>query len=207
MTKLLVFYSFILTSLMATVGFLTAHTVAEILSALLFFPLALYFALIFFPQKSTALVLPKAESSTGRKSRIGKKTDLAKPPSFDPDRRAFLKIIGTAGLTLFLFSVFTKRAHGAFFGSMPGPGTVALKDSQGTVIDPAISTPTDGYKISDIDSSTPAYYGFTNKAGKWFIMKEGTSGDYRYKKGDTSYSTNWTNRTSLTYDYFNVVFA
>lgn len=61
------------------------------------------------------------------------------------------------------------------------------------------------YKVSDIDSSTPSYYGFIKFDGSWYIMKE-SSGTYRYVKGASSYSTNWTNRASLTYDYYDQVF-
>ena len=112
----------------------------------------------------------------------------------------------TLQISLFLFSVFTQKAHGAFFGSVPGPGTVSLKDTSGAQIDPAIKTPTDGYKISQIDDSSPAFYGFIDKTGAWFIMKEDSTGAYRYAKGSSSFSTNWTNRAILSYDYFDAIF-
>lgn len=126
--------------------------------------------------------------------------------NLDIDKRAFIKLIGSAGLSVFLLSIFTKNAQAAFFGSVPGPGTVALKDTTGAQIDPAKHHPTDGYKISQLDDSVPAYYGFTEKGGAWFIMREDASGNYRYAKGASSFSTNWTNRASLTYDYFENVF-
>lgn len=68
--------------------------------------------------------------------------------------------------------------------------------------------PTITYKISDIDTaSDPKYYGNVAADGSWYIMKESTSGGtFRYANGTSSYSTNWTGRASLTYDYFNVVF-
>lgn len=64
------------------------------------------------------------------------------------------------------------------------------------------------YKISDTDSaSDPKYYGNVAADGSWYIMKETTSaGTYRYCKGASSYSTNWTGRAGLTYDYFDVIF-
>lgn len=217
--KTVVFYNFILVTLMMIVGFMGASSFPELLSAIFFFPLALYFGLLLLPNKARALVIPKVvEKQDSIQSLPSKSHDPSSsphlPPStpnpptpkLDPDRRAFIKLIGTAGITLFLFSLFTKKAHGAFFGSMPGPGTVSIKDSSGTVIDPAASTPTDGYKISEVDDSSPAYYGFIHKNGKWFIMKE-TSGAYRYTKGNSSFGTNWTGRVALTYDYFNVIFA
>jgi len=62
------------------------------------------------------------------------------------------------------------------------------------------------YYISDIDdASDPKYYGFLDKDGNWYILKE-TSGTYRYEHGSANYTTNWTNRASLTYNYFDVEF-
>ena len=66
----------------------------------------------------------------------------------------------------------------------------------------------DGYAISEIDDAgNPAYYGYINKNGNWFIMQENVAAKtYRYAKGASDYTTNWTNRASLTYDYFYNVF-
>lgn len=61
------------------------------------------------------------------------------------------------------------------------------------------------YKISNIDTSTPSYYGFTDKAGNWYIMKN-DSGAYTYVKGASGYTTAWTNRATQTYDYFYNIF-
>lgn len=125
----------------------------------------------------------------------------------DLDRRMFLKLIGSAGITAFLFSIFTDKSHAAFFGSMPGPGTIAIKDSNGTVIDPSEKQPTDGYNISQVDDGiTASYYGFVHRTGAWYIQKEDATGNYRYTKGPSDFATNWTNRTSLTYDYFDNIF-
>ncbi len=104
----------------------------------------------------------------------------------------------------------TKRAQGAFFGSVPGPGVVALKDTSGAEIDPAIKLPTDGYKISEIDDSSPAYYGFVDKDGDWFIMKESSAGQYKYYKkivtDDDTFTVEWPNRGGFTYLYFDSIF-
>ena len=125
----------------------------------------------------------------------------------DEDRRTFLKIIASAGAGLFFMTIFTKKTEAAFFGSAPQPSTLKLKDSQGNIIDPAEKNPTDGFRITQIDdSSTPTYYGFVDKNGSWFIMKEESSGAYRYVKGDSNFSNSWSNRTSLTYGYFDEVF-
>ena len=65
------------------------------------------------------------------------------------------------------------------------------------------SDPTEGYKITDIDSA--GYYGYMRANDTWYIM-QGVSGAYRYIKGDSDYATNWSNRIGLAYDYFNIIF-
>ncbi len=62
--------------------------------------------------------------------------------------------------------------------------------------------PLDGYKVTDIDDS---YFGYLKSDGSWYIMRE-SSGTYRYVKGDSDYSTAWTGRGELSYQYFNVIF-
>jgi len=69
--------------------------------------------------------------------------------------------------------------------------------------------PIEGYQVSDTDTTSPNYYGYIDKDGRWYIMKETISGNitiYRFAKGESNYSTNWTNRADLTYDYFSEVF-
>lgn len=62
------------------------------------------------------------------------------------------------------------------------------------------------YKIADIDdSSDPKYYGFVDKEGGWLILKEDTTSSpktYRYERGTSGYTANWTNRAALTYYYY-----
>lgn len=202
MKKILIYYNFVVVSLIVVVGFLSAESYMELVTSTLFFPLFAYFALQVLPKKAKAIVLPTVKIQQAEAAEV---LELKKE-GVDTNRRAFLKLIGTAGLSLFMFSLFTKRAEAAFFGSVPGPGSVSIKDTSGNKIDPSEKQPTDGYKITDIDDSSPAYYGFLNKNGAWFIQKEGVSGDYRYTKGSAAYSTNWTNRASLTYDYFDNIF-
>jgi len=69
---------------------------------------------------------------------------------------------------------------------------------------------TSNYVISDKDDdASPNYYGFVNADGGWYILKETVSAGadtYRYIKGDSDYTTNWTGRAGLTYGYFNAIF-
>lgn len=67
------------------------------------------------------------------------------------------------------------------------------------------------YFVSDRDEavSSPNYYGFIKKDGSWYIMRQTSSSGvytYRYVKGSSDYATNWTNRASLSYDYFYNIF-
>ena len=66
------------------------------------------------------------------------------------------------------------------------------------------------YVLSDKDDDgTPNYYGYVNKDGGWYIMKETISAgndQYRFIKGTTAYTTNWTGRAGLSYDYFYNIF-
>ncbi len=204
MPRLLTYYSFIITTAMVALSFLSAQTLPQLISAVLFSPLAIYFFLQVLPRRNHAINIKKIALTPSQPDPESKSPLVAK--SFDFDRRTFLKLIGGAGLSVFIFSLFTKNAEAAFFGSVPGPGTVALKDSLGNKIDPAEKMPTDGYKVNQLDDASPAYYGFTKKGGAWFIMKEDSSGNYRYSKGASGFPTNWTNRATLTYDYYDNVF-
>ncbi len=65
---------------------------------------------------------------------------------------------------------------------------------------------TSKYKISDIDDSpSTKYFGFTDKDGNWFIMKLTTT-QVRYAADASGYTTAWTDRAGLTYNYFYITF-
>ena len=78
----------------------------------------------------------------------------------------------------------------------------------------AFGTGYEGYKVSDeadkTADSTIRYYGFLNRKGEWFILRQtvtGTTTDYRFVKGDAAYTTAWSARESQTYNYFDVIFT
>lgn len=80
-------------------------------------------------------------------------------------------------------------------------GKMADSSSSSTSDDPTVS-----YKITDLDTTAATqYFGYTNASGNWYIMQL-TSSAARYIKGDGGYSSSWTNRATLTYQYFNLVF-
>jgi hypothetical protein len=65
----------------------------------------------------------------------------------------------------------------------------------------------EGYAISDQDNSSPAYYGYLNKEGAWYIMKATTTGAvvaYTYAKGSGSY--NFAGRAGEVYASFSSTF-
>jgi len=198
---------------MSLAGFLGAGTIPQLLAAAMFYPLSIYFLVQIIPQRKKAVpTLSEISDLTSHKEHAVEVLEAEAEPDtkvrFDKDRRMFIKLIGSAGVTVFLFSLFTKKAEAAFFGSVPGPGTVALKNTSGTPIDPAEKSPTDGYNISQVDGdSSPAYYGYLDKNSNWYIIKEDTNGSYLYAKGASGFSTAWGNRnTSLSYGTFDSVF-
>ena len=68
--------------------------------------------------------------------------------------------------------------------------------------------PLDKYQPTDDDfSGDPNYTSFTDRFGKWYIVEDNLAdGTHRYVKGSSDYTTNWTNKTNLTYGYFYDVF-
>ena len=69
----------------------------------------------------------------------------------------------------------------------------------------------EGYEISDMDTGgSPQYFGFVEAVGNWYIIQMSSGGAVRYARGDSNlnpYIPNWTNRATLTYDYFYNVFS
>ena len=71
----------------------------------------------------------------------------------------------------------------------------------------------EGFEISDMDTGgATQYFGFVDAVGNWYIIQ--MSGPpvsaVRYARGDSNmnpYIPNWTNRATLTYDYFYNVFT
>ncbi|MDD5416195.1 MAG: hypothetical protein PHE48_04300 [Candidatus Daviesbacteria bacterium] len=210
------YYGFIVVAIMTISGLVGAKNISQMISGIIFLPLAGYFILQVLPKKRQAINIPaiilEPKKLKQLKRKVKHEDEPTKLPRIDVDRRQFLKLISAAGLSLFLFSIFAKKAQAAFFGSVPGPGTVALKDISGVQINPAQKQPTDGYKITQMDETSDApntYFGYLNKDGAWFIMKDDGSGNYRYKKGASGFTdadTGWPKRKDLTYGYFDAIF-
>lgn len=206
------YFSFIIASLGIVATFITTTTYAQLAIGILLYPLVVYFAYRMFIKKSKTSPSKKEETPIPSPAQPAENSEIAKIEHIgisDIDKRVFLKLIGSAGLLLFLYSIFNKKAESQFFRSLPGPGTgkVSLIDSAGKTIDPAQNQPMDGYSISEFEDNAISFYGFTNKDAAWVVMKVDTdTGSFRYARGDSNFPANWTNRENLKYDYFGHVF-
>lgn len=68
-----------------------------------------------------------------------------------------------------------------------------------------------GFVASDQswDGANTTYNGFLNEQGEWYIQKQvviGSDISWRYARGNSGYTTAWTGRAGLSYDYVDVVF-
>ena len=210
MKKLITYYNFIIVSFVVVAGFISANSLLQFAIAILFFPLFVYFFCRVMPRKVRSAQIPNRDVvfEDEKESVEEAKMTVLKKEGIDINRRMFLKLAGSAGVALFIFAIFNKKTESAFFGNLSGANSsaVSIKDSQGNKIDPSEKQPTDGYKINELDDSDTTYYGFVRKDGAWFIMREDPAGSFRYIKGPANFSASWTNRTGLSYDYFDNVF-
>lgn len=193
--RAVIYYCFIITTAVVGISFLSSLDFPQFISSLIFSPMAIYFLLLVWPRRKEALPLES-------------KSLLAPAAKLDVNRRDFLKLIGSAGIMAVILGLFSKRSGiGNFLGNpVSSFESVTLKDPLGNVISPAQTSPTDGYNISQVDDSMPSYFGFVNKDGGWFIMREGEDSAFRYVRGDNNFTINWTNRSKLDYNYFDRVF-
>lgn len=190
--KLLVYYGFIVTSVMGLSGFIGARTLPEVISAILFIPLAVYFWLLVLPRREKPLEKPVVSPEPAP---VLVAPEPAPKGEFDPDRRTFIKLVGSAGLAFFILSLFSNKVEDTFFGRR------AITSNK-TPVD-ADDKPVDDFNISEIDDSGPVYFGFINKSGKWYIMQESDSGSFRYANGGSNFAGNWEKRASLQYGLVN----
>lgn len=197
MRKILTYISFVIAALVVIFTFVTSTNYIQLAIATILYPLLVYFAFRVFPRKSIQ-INPSEHVAT---------VQLESEDVIETDRRSFIKLIGVTGISLFLYSIFTKRAQFPFMENRSESDSVSLQDIAGNKIDPVERQPTDGYRITEFDDSIIAYYGFTHKDNSWFIMQEDTdTGSFRYVRGNSDFAGRWTNRENLKYDYFINVF-
>jgi len=60
-------------------------------------------------------------------------------------------------------------------------------------------------KLSGIDDGEPTYIGYVKKDGSWLIQRIENSSTVKYTKGASDFATNWSGRSTLTYNYYNLI--
>lgn len=203
MRKTLTYSSFIIASFLVVAVFITATTYIQLGLAVALYPLLILFAFKIFPRKSHRTMeftveLPKPAPKTVQ---TVNGVTREKVEVVDVDKRTFLKLIGTVGITFFLSSFLGKRADTLL---SRGLGTAPASEHGASG---AETLANGGYKISEVDENRITYYGFLNKDGGWLIMRVDTdTNTFRYAKGDTDFPGNWSRRENLKYDYFSNLF-
>lgn len=203
MTKKLTYSGFVLASLLVVLVFVTAKSYSQLAFAAVLYPPLILSALNIFPRNPTRQPKITIQPPPGLENDRSKTPKQKLEPTFvaDIDKRAFIKLIGATGVSFFLFSLLGRRAESFFFGRTGQFGINQTGSSDQTGL--AGPSPTDGYKISEIDEGIITYYGFINKEGAWLIMREDSdTSNFRYVKGNSDFPGNWSNRENLKYDYF-----
>lgn len=200
MRKIIIYSAFAVAIVVVILLFITSKNYTQLaLASLAYLPLALFGWGLMLRNHKKRLVKPVV---------IEEPREISQGGVPNIDRREFLRLIGVAGVSFFIYSIFAKRAEALFFGRAAEPGVTLLSDSLGKKIDPAERQPTDGYQISEIEDSETPYYGFVNKSGGWYIMKvDSETGSFRYSSGETGFADNWARRSHLKYGYFHDVFG
>jgi hypothetical protein len=202
MGKALTYSGFAISTILIVLAFVTAKNYSQLIIAVILYPLLAYFALKILPRRNG-----KAPTITiqipQRTARIEEEVRREKVYVADLDKRTFIKLIGTAGISFFLFSLLGRRVESLLFGQTFNTGLNTNNAVVPANQSPQASQPLEGYKISEIDDNIVSYYGFTNQNGAWMIMKEDTqTSSFRYTKGESNFSSNWKSRENLKYDYY-----
>lgn len=202
MTKTLTYSALAVASLLVIVIFVTAKTYSELVIPIILYPILIFIAFMIFPRNSlkqpkiTLHSPPKLDQDRGKTQQPQESASVA-----DSDRRAFIKLIGALGASFFLFSLLGRRTENFFFGRNEQIGI--NQTGSGGQLSLAGPSPTDSYKISEIDEGLVTYYGFINKDGAWLIMRQDSNeNNFRYAKGSSDFPGNWKSRENLRYDYF-----
>lgn len=200
MNKALTYTGFIIAALAVVLAFVTATTYTQLAVAVVLYPALAYFGFKILARKhiKTPVITIQMPTMPARKvvEVERKQVDVA-----DIDKRTFLKLIGAAGVSFFLFSILGRRVDSLLFGgntAAPAPAGGGISSDSGSA-----GPITSGYRISEIDEGAVTYYGFIDKNGAWLIMREDTqTSSFRYAKGDLNFPAAWANRQNLKYDYY-----
>lgn len=202
MGKALTYSGFAISTILIVLAFVTAKNYSQLIIAVILYPLLAYFALKVLPRRNA-----KAPAITihipQRTARIEEEIRREKVYVADVDKRTFIKLIGTAGISFFLFSLLGRRVESLLFGGALNTGLNTNNTVAPSSQSAQAAQPFEGFKISEIDDNIVSYYGFTNQNGAWMIMKEDTqTSSFRYVRGESNFSSNWKARENLKYDYY-----
>jgi len=208
--RTLTYSAFAVVGLMVILMFVTATTYTQLIAAVLLYPLAALFAFQIFVRqthKATVEAVKEVVEPVIKKAKIEEEVlNRSKVDVVDIDKRTFLKFVGAAGISFFLFSILGRRVDSLLFGRNVNTALTGVGNTGGGPV-ASQRNPTEGYRISEIDDSEYGFYGFINEEGAWFIMKEDVeTGSFRYAKGEANFSTNWKGRHELEYVYFHELF-
>lgn len=205
MPKILTYFGFIVSGVLTVLVFVTAKTYIQLAIAVALYPLFAYFAFKLFPRKSQVRsVTVQTPVTTPERFVTSEPVNRERVEIVDIDKRTFLKLLGTAGISFFIFSIFGRRVEDLIFNQS---NKTEVAKTGITPDSPTTETETlasEGYRISEIDDEDViSYYGFINKQGSWLIMKQDSENNsFRYSKGEKDFSKKWGGRQQLKYDYY-----
>ncbi len=206
--KIFTIWSFAIATCIVVAIFIMATTLTQLAFAVVLYPLLVYVAYkAFLDQRFEARV----------KTAVAKNDILPLSESMevsDDDRRVFLKLVGSTGIFLFIYSLLniSRRPTSMIpkewmkIGGQHLSPTVPHDQShiQGQK---TVDQLMEGFKIAEIDNADISYYGFIATNGAWYIMQAKTEeGSFRYVRGEAGFPANWANRKKLKYDYLDKVF-
>jgi hypothetical protein len=201
MKKVLTYISFAVASIAIVLMFVTAQTYEQLVVAILSYPILAYLSLNLFKKKTRVIQTNTLENPP----QAIQVEEEVQSDSFDLDKRAFLKLLGAAGMSFFFFSLFKGRGTPLGLGS--SGGATIIENTSGQKINPAEKKPTDGYYISEIDDGDISFFGYINTEGAWYIMRQDNhSTSIRYVRGESDFAGSWSRRSDLSYDYFHNIF-
>ena len=205
MTKTLTYSGIAIVNLFVILLFVTSKSYAQLGMAVALYPIIAYLTLKLIPRTSPAKQFVNTNVTPAVTSTVvvpREKVDIV-----DIDKRTFLKMVGTAGISFFIFSLLGRRVEDLIFNKTQNSNTNSNIGLPPSPNNQGVSLPNDEYRISEIDDGVVSYYGFINKDGGWLIMREDTEeNSFRYAKGTVGFSKNWSGRENLKYDYYHDLF-
>lgn len=204
------YLTFAIAFMFVVATFITATNFTQLALATLLYPVLMFTAYKMYTRKPNSVSEKVVVDEETAQTQAGTKKPAERIVISDVDKRVFLKLIGSAGVFLFLFSLFNKKAENMFYKSLPETGRSFFdkkEASRAGTTGAAAAQPTDEYGISEIENGETSYYGYTKLGGAWYIMKvDSATNSFRYIKGDKNFPGSWKNREKLKYDYFGNVF-